>query len=105
MAGRARTRAGALSPAAYRIAVAARAAAAVPGGYLLAALVFVWLRAAVPLGGGDASRLAAMAAFLVFAAACIWAFSARRITSVLAGILLPAILLALIVRAMPGGQG
>ncbi|NPD16987.1 DUF3649 domain-containing protein [Xinfangfangia sp. D13-10-4-6] len=85
----------------YRLMVASRSAAAILGGYLLANLFVLAFRRLVPIEPRDASQLALMLSFIVFAIAAIWAFAARDAWRAWAGILLPAAIFALIWWLMP----
>ncbi|WP_267381653.1 MULTISPECIES: iron transporter [unclassified Sphingomonas] len=63
----------------YRLAVASRVAAAVAGGYGVAALYGIALAAALPLDPADAAMAATLLALLampVAAMACFWVRSA-----------------------------
>lgn len=83
------------STSSARLEVAARTAASVLGGYLLAHLVAVATRSLTPLPPQDAARLGAMLAFTIFGCAVVWCFGVRRQSLVWAGVLLPSALLGL----------
>ena len=75
----------------YRLGVAARAVAAIGGGYLLAAvastLLGVLLAALLPLSRADAVSLATMLAFVIYPCAVLWVFATASAGRAWAGIL------------------
>lgn len=64
------------SRARYR-AVGVRVAAAVFGGYALAAAVAIWTSYILPMRRADAVVTGELISFAVYAAAILWAFAAR----------------------------
>jgi hypothetical protein len=74
--------------------IAARAAAAIGGGYALASLAAVALALILPLNRMDAVLVGMMAGLVVFAAAAIWAFAARSAMRACIGIIAAALPLA-----------
>jgi len=76
----------------YRGGVAARALAAVGGGYLLAATAMALLARLLPLHRADAVTLATMLAFVVYPCAVLWVFAAGSALRACAGIALPSAL-------------
>ncbi|XAH21239.1 hypothetical protein AAFF27_14505 [Xylophilus sp. GW821-FHT01B05] len=71
-----------------------RLAAAVLGGYALAAAVAVFAGALLPGGHADAVLAGVQLSFVVHVAAVIWAFSPVRLARVWAGLAMPAATLA-----------
>jgi hypothetical protein len=71
-----------------------RLAAAVLGGYALAAAVAVFAGAVLPGGRADAVLAGMQLSFVVHVAAVIWAFSPVRPACVWAGLAMPAATLA-----------
>lgn len=88
-----------------RLAVAARIALAVFGGYGLAGLFTAALALALPMGRADAASTATLLSFAVYAAAVLWTFGARRFAIAALGLLLPAVVLGGLVWALHGGAG
>jgi hypothetical protein len=88
-----------------RLAVAARIALSVFGGYGLASLATAALALALPMGRADAASTATMLSFAVYAAAVLWTFGARRLMTAALGLLLPALALGGLVWALHGGAG
>ena len=86
-----------------RLGVASRSLAAVFGGYLLANLFVLAFVRLVPMTPRDASQLALMLSFVVFALAAIVAFSTRQPGRAWAWILGFSAVCALIVWFVPGG--
>lgn len=72
--------------AAYRLAVASRAVAAVFGGYALAALCTIFLSRVLPLPVADAVLAATMLSFIVYALAVIWVFATATAVRAWAGL-------------------
>jgi len=94
----------------YRLGVAARAAAAILGGYGIAALFAAVLALCLPAAFGMARSEAAMTgtlvSFIVFALAVMWVFAARtawRAWGGLAVLALPLGLLLLLFTQTGGG--
>ncbi len=73
--------------------VLSRLAAAVFGGYALAAAVAVFLGAVLPSARADAVLAGMQASFVVHTLAVIWAFSPGSPARVWAGLLVPAAVL------------
>ncbi len=78
----------------HRVAVLARVLAAIPGGYALAACFTTTVALLARAPREEAAYLGAVPSFLLFAAAIIWAFTARSVARAWAGIGLPLALLA-----------
>lgn len=85
----------------YRIAVASRSLAAVAGGYLLANLFVLAFRRVVPMEARDASQLALMLSFIVFALVSVGVFAARDSYRAWAGVLIPVALCGALVWFLP----
>jgi hypothetical protein len=83
-------------PLAYRLAVAARIAAAALGGYLLAALSSVMLAWVLPLPRPEAVVVSMMLAFIVYLLAVLWCFACSSTRRAWLGLLVPSLLLAAI---------
>lgn len=75
--------------------VAARAVAAVAGGYALAAAVAI-AATALPGPRAEAAMIGIMLGFVAYTLAMVWAFAARSAWRAWAGLLVPAALLAAI---------
>lgn len=78
----------------WRLAVASRVAAALLGGYLLAALSSVCLAQFLPLARAEAVVLAMTLSFLVYLPAVLWCFACRTAWRAWFGLLLPSAVLA-----------
>jgi hypothetical protein len=78
----------------YRANIVGRAAAAVLGGYALAALFAAATARLLPLPRVEAVLPGTMLAFVVIPAVAIWAFLARSVARAWAGIVIAAMLLA-----------
>lgn len=90
----------------YRWTIASRSVAAIFGGYGLAAAFSACMSLVLPLAGmsrPDAVLSATMLAFVLHAIAALWAFSCASAWRTWVGILIPAVLLALLTWAF-GGQ-
>lgn len=96
-------RAGVSDRARHRRDVASRSLAAVGGGYLLANIFVPAFARIVPMAPRDASQLALMLSFIVFALAVILAFAAKGAGRAWGWILGLSAVLALIVGLVPGG--
>lgn len=59
------------------VSIAARAAAAVVGGYALATVTVIGLAGILPMSRGDAVMTGLLSSFLFYCLAAIWAFSTR----------------------------
>jgi len=82
---------------AYRLGVGARAAAAIFGGYALAAAATAFLALLLPtlsLSRADAVMASTLFSFTIYACAVLWAFAARSAARAWLGLLLPAAVLA-----------
>lgn len=79
-----------------------RVAAAVFGGYALAAAVAVFIAAVLPTGRAEAALGGMQFSFAVHALAVIWAFSPVAPMRVWLGLLLPAVVLAALGWALRG---
>lgn len=81
----------------YRLQVASRVAAAVVGGYALAALATAVLALLLPRCGAlshtDAVLTSSLASFALYAGAVLWVFSARSAARAWLGLALPALAL------------
>lgn len=86
------------SAARYRLMVASRALAGAVGGYALASLCTAVLAVGLPRVSDTSPASALLAAtllsFVVYAAAVVWAFSARSALRAWAGIGVPSAVLA-----------
>ena len=90
--------------AGYRLGVAARAVAAIGGGYGVSALCATVLALWLPGGRAEAALTATMASFVVFVCAVMWVFAARTALRAWIGLALPAAVLALMAwLRWPGG--
>ena len=63
----------------YRASVASRVLAAVIGGYLLTALAIAALAVYLPLAPVEASLMATMLSFVIYAGVVLWVFATRSI--------------------------
>ena len=88
------TRSSSLLTPRQRWGVASRVVAAIGGGYALAAFSSTALALALRVPREEAALLATLPSFLIFAAAIVWAFTARTAWRAWAGILLPLLLAA-----------
>lgn len=82
---------------AHRLSVGARAAAAIFGGYALAAAATAFLALLLPtlsLSRADAVMASTLFSFAAYACAVLWAFAARSAARAWLGLLLPAAALA-----------
>lgn len=87
----------------YKLGVAARATAAIGGGYALAALSTAVLALLLPLAKADAVLTATMLSFAIYACAVIWVFAAKTAWRAWAGLAAPAAMLGLLLLALRGG--
>ena len=69
------------------VSIAARAAAAVFGGYALATVTAIGLAGILPMSQGDAVMTGLLSSFLFYCLAAIWAFSTRSALKAWIGIL------------------
>lgn len=88
----------------YRRGVAMRAAAAVGGGYLLAALASAVLATVLPMPRADAASVATMMSFAIYACAVLWVFAARSAFHAWTGVLASAALLGMLLLFFRGAQ-
>ncbi len=76
--------------------MAARVVAGIAGGYALAAFFSTTVALLVRTPREEAALLGAVPSFLVFAAAIVWAFTARSVARAWAGIGLPIAVFAVL---------
>ncbi|MEH3085323.1 MAG: DUF3649 domain-containing protein [Xylophilus ampelinus] len=81
----------------YRLGVAARALAALFGGYAVAALAGAALALCLPGPRSETALAGALASFAVYAAAAMWCFAVRSAARAWGGLLLAAAALGLLV--------
>ena len=77
----------------WRLAVSSRVAAAVIGGYLLAALSSVCMAKFLPLARPEAAVLSMTLSFLIYLPAVLWCFACRTAWRAWYGLLLPSAVL------------
>lgn len=85
------------APLAYRLGVAARAVAAIIGGYALSAAATAFLALLLPklsFSRADAVTAATLLSFTIYACAVLWVFAARSAARAWLGLMLPAAALA-----------
>lgn len=87
----------------YKLGVAARATAAIGGGYAVAALSTAVLALALPLAKADAVLTATMLSFTVYTCAVIWVFAAKTAWRAWTGLVAPAAVLGLLLMALRSG--
>lgn len=89
----------------YRLGVAARAVAAIGGGYGLSALVAATLSVWLPATRVEAVVTGTLAAFVVYPCAVMGVFAARSLARACAGLLVPATVLGalLLLHLRTGG--
>lgn len=78
----------------YRLGVASRAAAAILGGYMLAACATAVASLLLPLARADAVIMATLLSFAVYACAALWVFAARSAWRAWLGVVVPTAVLA-----------
>lgn len=71
----------------YRLSVVMRIAAAVLGGYVLSSMAAVLLAYLLPMSTADALMIGLLVSFAIYAAAVLWAFSARSALQTWLGLL------------------
>lgn len=71
----------------YRGGVAARALAAIGGGYVLTSIVSALLALALPLPRADAVTIATLLSFVVYTCAILWVFATTSALRAWGGIL------------------
>lgn len=76
--------------------VVSRVTAAVGGGYLLASLLSIVVSRATPLPHASAVMTGMLLSFLFYACAALWVFAARSARVAWLGLIVPAVLLALV---------
>ena len=86
----------ALTPA-YRLSVASRVVAAILGGYVLTALATMALAVFLPMSKAEASLTATLLSFLIYGCAVIWVFATRTAWRAWTGIVVPAVVLAVLI--------
>lgn len=78
---------------AYRWQVAARAAAAIFGGYALANIASIGIAQILPMPQKDAVMTALLLSFAIYTGAVLWVFAVRSVLNAWLGLLAPAVLL------------
>lgn len=73
-----------------------RSAAAILGGYALTSAVVIFLGAVLPLPKSQAILAASLASFAVYTAAIVWVFAVQDNRRAWLGLLLPAVVLAVL---------
>lgn len=73
----------------------ARGPLAIVGGYVVAALACIVLARTLPLARADASIIATILSFSVYAAVAVWSFAARELSRAVLGVIGAAGLLLL----------
>jgi hypothetical protein len=92
------------APLAYRLGVAARAVAAIIGGYALSAAATAFLALLLPIlsvSRADAVMAATLLSFTIYVCAVLWVFAARSAARAWLGLLLPAAALACAAYVLP----
>jgi hypothetical protein len=89
----------------YRLSVAARVLAALPGGYVLGSLTAALLALTLPLSRDEAVQAGALVSLAVYPATVLWVFSARTALRAWLGIALPGIMMGAAVWMLRGGLG
>jgi hypothetical protein len=84
-----------------RTGILFRIVAGVGGGYAIAALFTMVLSAGLPMPRAEAVLTATMASFAIYAGIIVWAFAARGVLRLWAGMAATAALLALMQGALP----
>lgn len=82
-----------------------RVAAAVLGGYALAAATAIFLAAVLPASRAEGVVAGMQISFVIYTAAVIWAFSPISLSRAWAGLLLPAAVLAGVGWGLRGAGG
>lgn len=91
------------SPVKYKLSVAARAVAAIAGGYALSSLAAAALALWLPLTRDEAVLAGGMAAFVLYPVAVVWVFLASSARRAWLGLVLPAAILGALVWWLRGG--
>ena len=73
-----------------------RVAAAIFGGYALTSAIVIFLGAVLPLPKGQAVLAGSLASFAVYTAAIVWVFAVQDNRRAWLGLLLPAVVLAVL---------
>lgn len=76
--------------------ILSRTAAAILGGYALTSAVVIFLGAVLPLPKSQAILAASLASFAVYTAAIVWVFAVQDNRRAWLGLLLPAVVLAVL---------
>jgi len=84
----------------YRGGVAARAVAAIAGGYVLTAIASALIAIALPLPRADAVTLATLLSFVVYTCVILWVFATGSALRAWVGIIAPTLLLAAASRVL-----
>lgn len=84
----------------YRGGVAARALAAIGGGYLLSALAAALVALALPLPRADAVTIATLLSFAIHACAILWVFASASALRACGGMLAVCALLACLLAGL-----
>ncbi|TWI61163.1 hypothetical protein IP91_04750 [Pseudoduganella lurida] len=87
----------------YRLGVAVRTLAAIPGAYAVTALWAAGLARVLPLVRVEAALTATMIALVLYACLVMWCFAARTVLHAIGGLLLAAVLPAAML-AFTGGM-
>jgi hypothetical protein len=93
------------SSASASLLLSSRVAAAVAGGYALAAATAIFLASVLPASRAEGVIAGMQLSFVVYTAAVVWAFSPISLARAWAGLLLPAAVLAGLGWAMRGMGG
>lgn len=86
--------------AVYRLGVASRSAAAIVGGYVLAALVTMLLSVSLPMARSEAVMTATLLSFAIYTCAVMWVFATRSALRAWLGLAIPAAVIAAILQSM-----
>lgn len=80
----------------YQWSVLSRVAAAIGGGYLLASLMAIVVSRLMPLPHASAVMTGMLLSFLFYGCAALWVFAAPTARAAWLGLVIPAVLLALV---------
>jgi hypothetical protein len=80
----------------HQWSVVSRVVAAIGGGYLLASLLSIVVARAMPLAHASAVMTGMLLSFLFYACGALWVFAAPSARAAWAGLIVPAVLLALV---------
>jgi len=89
----------------YRGDVAARAVAAIGGGYVLTSIVIALLALALPLPRADAVTIATLLSFVVYTCVILWVFATRSAARAWVGVAACSAVLGALLWAWQGGAG